>query len=185
MRPVDRFVTSAPVVLHEIPELASARERRLSREAEAFPASARASTVPASTAVFLMGLRAREDRPSGPWSRVRPTADNRSVVSNDLPVLFERIRGCLDEPESDFVLKDLEHTLTDGYARALALEAERTRVEREIGELARGIDDPVRIGELRDLAERRTRADADLARLRALLELLRQRVAARRAVLSS
>ena len=110
------------------------------------------------------------------------TADNRSVVSNDLPLLFERIRGCLDEPESDFVLKDLEHTLTDGYARALALEAERTRVEREIGELARGIDDPVRIGELRDLAERRTRADADLARLRALLELLRQRVAARRAV---
>lgn len=105
-------------------------------------------------------------------------------MSNDLPLLFERIRGCLDEPESDSALKDLEHTLTDGYARALALEGERTRIEHEIAELARGIDDPVRIGELRDLSERRTRADADLERLRALLELLRQRVAARRAVSS-
>ena len=52
------------------------------------------------------------------------------------------------------------------------LEAERTRVEREIGELAHGIEDPVRIGELRELSERRAQAETDLARLRALLEAL-------------
>jgi hypothetical protein len=104
---------------------------------------------------------------------------------DDLPLLFERIRARLDEPESESALADLEHTLTDGYARALGLEAERTRIERAIAELANGIDDPVRLAELRDLSERRTQADGDLARLRALLELLRQRVAERRAAVSS
>jgi hypothetical protein len=106
-------------------------------------------------------------------------------VGDDLHVFFERIRALLDEPRSDSTLADLEHTLTDGYAKALALEAERSRTERAIAELARGIDDPIRIAELRELSERRARTDADLARLRALLELLRQRVAERRAVVPS
>jgi hypothetical protein len=109
------------------------------------------------------------------------TLDNRWVVANDLPLLYERIRAYLDEPVSDPALEELEHTLTDGYARALGLETDRTRVERAIGELAHRIDDPVRLSELRELSERRTQTDADLARLRALLELLRQRVAERRA----
>ena len=113
------------------------------------------------------------------------TLDNRSIVANEVPLLFERIRALLDEPEPDSALEELEHTLTDGYARALVLEAERTRVERAIAELAHGIDDPIRIAELRDLSEQRTRADAELDRLRALLELLRQRVANRRAAVSS
>jgi hypothetical protein len=91
----------------------------------------------------------------------------------------------LDEPESDSRLDALEHTLTDGYARALVLEAERTQVERAIADLANGIDDPIRLGELRDLAEQRARLDADLDRLRALLELLRRRVAERRAAVNS
>src|SRR3712207_5252692 len=112
--------------------------------------------------------------------RGEPGLDNRVVVATDLPVLYARIRAHLDEPSSDIALEDLEHTLTDGYARALALEAERTRVERAIGELAHRIEDPVRLGELRALAERRTRAEEELARLRALLELLRERVAERR-----
>jgi hypothetical protein len=106
-------------------------------------------------------------------------------VADELHVLFERIRTLLDEPETDSALEQLEHTLTDGYARALALEAERTRAERAIAELAHGIDDPIRIAELRELSELRAGADADLARLRALLELLRQRVAERRAAVSS
>jgi hypothetical protein len=111
--------------------------------------------------------------------------DNRSIVADELPLLFERIRALLDEPEPDSELEELEHTLTDGYARALVLEAERTRVERAIAELANGIDDPIRIAELRELSEQRTRAGSDLDRLRALLELLRQRVAERRAAVSS
>jgi hypothetical protein len=111
--------------------------------------------------------------------------DNRSIVGDDLHLLFERIRGLLDEPQSGSGLDELEHTLTDGYARALLLEAERSRVERAIADLALGIDDPIRIAELRELSERRTRTDADLTRLRALLELLRQHVAERRTVASS
>jgi hypothetical protein len=111
--------------------------------------------------------------------------DNRPIVADDLHVLFERIRALLDEPDSDSALEELEHTLTDGYARALVLEAERTRAERAIAELAHGIDDPIRITELRELSECRTSADADLVRLRALLELLRQRLAERRAAVSS
>jgi hypothetical protein len=117
--------------------------------------------------------------------RRAPTLDNRLRVANELPLLYERIRAYLDEPVSDPALEDLEHTLTDGYARALGLEAERTRIERAIAELAHRIDDPVRLSELRELSERRTQTDADLARLRALLELLRQRVAERRAAASS
>jgi hypothetical protein len=111
--------------------------------------------------------------------------DNRPIVGDDLHILFERIRALLDEPQSDSRLDESEHTLTDGYARALVLEAERTRLEREIADLARGIDDPVRIGELRDLSEQRARVDGDLARLRALLELLRRRLSERRAAASS
>jgi hypothetical protein len=111
--------------------------------------------------------------------------DNRPIVGDDLHVLFGRIRALLDEPLSDSGLGELEHTLTDGYARALVLEAERSRTERAIAELAHGIDDPIRINELRELSERRASADADLTRLRALLELLRQRVAELRAAVSS
>jgi hypothetical protein len=110
--------------------------------------------------------------------------DNRWVVSDDLPLLFARIRAHLNEPVRDSALADLEHTLTDGYARALALEADQGRAERSIAELAKRIDDPVRLVELRDLSERRTRAEADLKRLRALLELLRQRVAEQRSAVS-
>jgi hypothetical protein len=115
----------------------------------------------------------------------RAALDNRPIVPDERPLLLARIRALLDEPESDSALEELEHTLTDGYARALQLETERARAERAIADLAQGIDDPIRIAELRELSERRTSADADLARLRALLELLRQRVAERRSAVSS
>ena len=75
--------------------------------------------------------------------------------------------------------------MTDGYASALVLEAERSRIERAIAKLAQGIDDPIHIAELRELSERRTRAVADLARLRALLELLRGRVDEQRSTVST
>ncbi|HEY7196206.1 MAG TPA: hypothetical protein VH306_03390 [Gaiellaceae bacterium] len=103
-------------------------------------------------------------------------------MSDDLPFLYERIRAHLDAgPEASSELADLEHTLTDGYARALELEAERTRVEREIGELASRIEDPLHLDDLRALSERRTQTDEELERLRALLELLRRQVAEQRA----
>jgi hypothetical protein len=71
-------------------------------------------------------------------------------------------------------LARMEETLTEGYARALALEAERWRLERRIGEVAReGRGD---IGdEIRSLASRLTSADGKLSELRALLGSLRER----------
>ena len=75
-------------------------------------------------------------------------------------------------------LARLEDTLTEGYAQALALEAERLRIERRLGEVAReaGGGDPSRLSaELTSLATRLRRADGELARLRTLLVPLRER----------
>jgi len=74
-------------------------------------------------------------------------------------------------------LDRIEDTLTAGYAHALALEAERRRLELRLGEVARDADS--RNGdladELRGLAARLKSADRELVRLRALLGTLRDR----------
>jgi hypothetical protein len=46
--------------------------------------------------------------------------------------LIERITELTESPERDADL--LEQTLTDGYARALSLEAEQQRLERRLAE---------------------------------------------------
>jgi hypothetical protein len=46
--------------------------------------------------------------------------------------LLERITGLIEAPERDFEL--LERTLTDGYARALTLEAEQVRLRRRLAD---------------------------------------------------
>jgi hypothetical protein len=93
--------------------------------------------------------------------------------------LVPRIRRLLDlrspDPRSP-LLTEMEHTLTDGYARALELEGERLRLERRIGELAHRIDGPDEAGELRALAQRLRSADDDLASLRDLLGALQRQV---------
>ena len=101
--------------------------------------------------------------------------------------LYDDIRALLDQPpgaeESGF-LGRLEHTLTDGYARALALEAERVRLARRMGELAGGLhreSGEVPTAELGAVARRLTDAEAELTRLRSVLESLRERARAVRA----
>jgi hypothetical protein len=66
----------------------------------------------------------------------------------------------------------MEHTLTDGYAAALALEGECLRITRRMTELSR---DSTRPAELRGLARRLHGAEGDLSELRQLLEVLRRR----------
>jgi hypothetical protein len=106
-----------------------------------------------------------------------------TAMSNDFPLLLDQIRALLDAaPDDEARLAEMENTLTDGCARALLLETERVRIEKEIGELARGDEDPIQLEELRSLSDRRAQREAELVRLRALLELLRQRIHARRAV---
>lgn len=93
-------------------------------------------------------------------------------MNEDLSVLFDRIRALLDlrsncspAPRAE----EVEHTLTDGYARALALEGERLRVERRIRELAGSAEDAT---EASALSSRLAALDAELGDLRDLLRTL-------------
>ena len=90
-------------------------------------------------------------------------------MGDDVSILFERIRLLLDrqavEPGADAV----EHTLTDGYARALTLDGERLRTEERIRSLA-GSDEHV--GEVRILKARLALLEEELGQLRGLLGTL-------------
>jgi hypothetical protein len=94
------------------------------------------------------------------------------------PPLFDRVRALLDSSSKDPrgpKIEELEHTLTDGYAAALALEGECLRIGKRIGELrVDGSESTQLHGRLRETEE-------ELARLRDLLSVLRRRTDAARA----
>jgi len=96
-------------------------------------------------------------------------------------MIQDEIRSLLEAPPtgSDAPSLDaIEHTLTAGYARALAIDAERRRLERRIAELASQLGrEPVDAGtsELATLSQRLSAADGNLTQLRALLSSLRTR----------
>jgi hypothetical protein len=72
-------------------------------------------------------------------------------------------------------LDTVESTLTDGYAAKLELEAERSRIERRLGEVVRDAGEVSAhrmAAELAELSERLETADGELARLRSLLSKL-------------
>ena len=72
-------------------------------------------------------------------------------------------------------LDAIESTLTDGYAEALSLEAERSRIERRLGEVARDGSDEAQVREFARLSGCLETADGELERLRALLRTLQAR----------
>jgi hypothetical protein len=80
-------------------------------------------------------------------------------------------------------LARLEDILTAGYARALELEAERWRLERQMGATTSRLGEADGDGadELAALAERASSTDGDLRRLRSLLASLHSRASALRA----
>jgi len=105
------------------------------------------------------------------WSWV-PTLSH--MIHEEIQTLLESAPAGEDAPSLD----DIEHTLTAGYARALALEAERWRLERRIAEVASELGSQPgesRHSELTDLGQRLSAADGDLSRLRELLSSLRSR----------
>jgi ABC-type phosphate transport system auxiliary subunit len=95
--------------------------------------------------------------------------------------VVESIEHLLNAPTSGAeapTLARLEEALTDGYAHALALEAERLRLERRISEVAReveGMDFSAYAEELTLLGRRLKGADGEIETLRALLDELQQR----------
>jgi hypothetical protein len=96
-------------------------------------------------------------------------------------MIHEQIRTILDAPPSGDdapSLDAIEHTLTAGYARALALEAEHWRLERKIAEVAARVGEgSTEQSELARLGQRLSAAHGDLTRLRGLLSSLRTRAA--------
>jgi hypothetical protein len=77
-------------------------------------------------------------------------------------------------------LARVEDTLTEGYAQALSLEAERLRLERRVGEVARMANGD-HGDEIRRLGTRLRIADGEIAHLRALLGTLNARARTLRA----
>src|SRR5919206_537105 len=75
-------------------------------------------------------------------------ADNRvnarrPPLTREIAALYDDIHALLEQPlgpAEPRLRERLEHTLTEGYARALALEGERTRLERRMGQLAGRLD---------------------------------------------
>jgi len=94
---------------------------------------------------------------------------------------MEEIGVLLANPPADVTL--IERTLTDGYATALTLEAERSRLEKQLHEVAASLEQGdlrQKSRELSELTRRVERSDDDLAMLRTLLVRLRGEYAAMR-----
>lgn len=103
----------------------------------------------------------------------------------DVNPIFAEIESLLDDTTPPG-LDEIEDTLTSGYAAALALEAERWRIERRITEMAAELGgdadrELTRAQEIVGLAQRLSGTDTDLTRLRGILESLRDRADAARA----
>ncbi|HEX4679236.1 MAG TPA: hypothetical protein VH210_08575 [Gaiellaceae bacterium] len=89
--------------------------------------------------------------------------------------LLEQINALINAPIRD--LDTIERTLTDGYAQALSLEAEKWRLEKRINEVAQSLqrgDTATKARELAALAKRVEGSVGDLTALRSLLSVLRR-----------
>jgi hypothetical protein len=109
------------------------------------------------------------------------TVESRSLVEE-----INELLAAPPAPERERYLAHLEHTLATGYARALALEAERWRLERRLGEVASAMahsEDPAgaKADEIVSLARCMSAATTDLSTLRGVLSTLRDRAASVRA----
>jgi hypothetical protein len=109
-------------------------------------------------------------------------ADNRVAVRDDLTPLLDRIRVLAERQPNgspDRLLEELEHTLTDGYALALALEGEGLRIEKEIGAAASAPPgDELDAARLEALGKRLLATKNETVRLRAHLASLHIRTEA-------
>jgi len=113
---------------------------------------------------------------------VRKSHPNTGFVLRNDPLSTE-LSALLAASDAEDDPATLERALTDGYARALALEAEHRRLERRIGALAASEPDEAERQELATLVRLAKGQEVELAELRQQLRLLRRRhsAAARRA----
>src|SRR5437764_9162904 len=114
----------------------------------------------------MMGIAALEAGCSGPKNR----ACGRMIE------LHQQISALIAMKALD--LDEIERTLTDGYAHALQLEADKFRLEKRIGEVAQrlhGGDTADKVREIAALAKRVDVTIGELTELRSLLSDLRRR----------
>jgi hypothetical protein len=93
--------------------------------------------------------------------------------------LHERLQALLDGPPYGGgapSVEEIEATLTDGYALALALDAERSRLAKRIGQLAANEEDDAqeKVRELSSLSHRLAETDSNLTHLRLALANVRR-----------
>jgi DNA repair exonuclease SbcCD ATPase subunit len=108
----------------------------------------------------------------------------RPLATETIPALLEQIDELLAESPAEgeaATLARLERTLTDGYAHALVLEAERWRLEQRMSELASELTDgnqELKSQELAQVSSGLATNAAALKDLRATLTRLRARATA-------
>jgi hypothetical protein len=110
----------------------------------------------------LAALAANPDRPK-----------NSGIAVFEMTSLLDEIHALIDAPVVD--RDHLERTLTDGYAHALTLETERTRLEKRVALVMQDGDSAEKAQELTELAKRLDGNAGELSRLRAVLAQLRRR----------
>ena len=95
----------------------------------------------------------------------------------ELEPLLTEIATLLEQAEDDDDPARLERTLTDGYAQALTLEAERTTLERQVLRLSLELDEhgEASLREVKALARRLHDCDDSFERLRGELARLKRR----------
>ena len=107
-------------------------------------------------------------------------------MTQETATLFDDIRALLDEPsgaEEETFVHRAEHTLTSGYARALALETERVRLKKRMRELTGGLRDgrhDAPTEELATVVRRLSDTGTELKHLRRILARLSARTRAAR-----
>ena len=119
-------------------------------------------------------VKTRNDRRY--WNGLMPAA----VIENDISALLESPWSGDEAP----TLAHMEDALTTGYARAMALEADQSRLQRRIAEVVVALadqDEALPDSELRRLAQELKVTCRSLIRLRTLLDSLRTRAEAARA----
>jgi hypothetical protein len=113
----------------------------------------------------LAALAARSDPPN-----------NRTIALSEMTHLLDEISSVMADPGADRA--QVERTLTDGYAHALALEAERSRLKRRVEEVTQGIgrdQSGAKAQELTALTKRLDGNALDLSALRKVLAELKLR----------
>ena len=103
----------------------------------------------------------------------RPRIIDRMAVNPDRETVLDDIRALTLAQAS---LEQVERTLTDGYAHALQLEAERLRLQRRLEQRAVDSGEPAadQVAEITGLARGVAETDGELTELRAALALLKE-----------